>query len=409
LRKSQPRRALPRGGEKRSRSGGRVVEIATGFHKRVAVTPARSWGRESLAVLDSIDDEEEVMNTHYIGLDIHKKTISYCVRQADGTIVQEGVLAASREAVNLWLEKLPKACIAGMEATMFTGWVYDHLVGRKIPTKVAHSAMLKAIAAGKKKNDRVDARKISDLLRCDYFPKCHMVEREIRDRRRVLRYRNLLVAQAVRMKNKVSGLLMESGIPYNKQKLHQKHYFRNLLEEQKELMPESLPQLLQLSRSTIETFTRMDRQLVKALRADAVLAARVRRLMTVPGVGPILSLTWALETGDVKRFPSIKDAISYCGLCGAEQSSAGKQQRTPISKQRNKHLQTMLIEAAKVAPRWHRELADVYERERLKGNRNRGTLAVARKLVAYLIAVDRGERDFEKREHSVAVATECRS
>ena len=51
------------------------------------------------------------------------------------------------------------------------------------------------------------------------------------------------------------------------------------------------------------------------------------------------------------RFASQKAAISYCGLCGAEQSSAGKLQRTPISKQRNKHLQTTLIEAAKVAPR----------------------------------------------------------
>ena len=48
--------------------------------------------------------------------------------------------------------------------------------------------MLQGIAVGKKKNDRVDARKIADLLRCDYFPECHMAPREIRDRRRVLRY-----------------------------------------------------------------------------------------------------------------------------------------------------------------------------------------------------------------------------
>lgn len=54
--------------------------------------------------------------------------------------------------------------------------------------------MLKAIATGKKKNDQVDARKISDLLRCGYFPECPMAARETRDRRRVLRYRNLLVS-----------------------------------------------------------------------------------------------------------------------------------------------------------------------------------------------------------------------
>jgi len=100
---------------------------------------------------------------HYAGLDIHKKTISYCVRQADGSIVQEGALVAERQALDTWIEQLPQPCMAGMEATMFTGWVYDHLVGHGLQTKVAHSAMLKAIAAGKRKNDQVDARKISDV------------------------------------------------------------------------------------------------------------------------------------------------------------------------------------------------------------------------------------------------------
>ena len=109
----------------------------------------------------------------------------------------------------------------------------------------------------------------------------------------------------------------------------------------------------------------------------------------------MVALTWALEMGDIRRFGSVKKAVSYCGLCGAEKSSGGKTERTPISKQRNKHLQTTLIEAAKLAPRWSTELALVYEREKQRGNRNRATLAVARKLVAYLMAVDREERPFD--------------
>jgi transposase len=131
------------------------------------------------------------------------------VRQADGTIIQESTIAATRQALDQWMQQLPQPWMAGMEATLFTGWIYDHLVSGGAMVKVAHPAMLQAIAAGKKKNDRVDARKIADLLRCDYFPECHMASREIRDRRRALRYRNLLLRQAVQMKNKVSGLLME--------------------------------------------------------------------------------------------------------------------------------------------------------------------------------------------------------
>jgi transposase len=74
-------------------------------------------------------------------------------------------------------------------------------------------------------------------------------------------------------------------------------------------------------------------------------------------VGPITALTWALEMGEVSRFPSIRQAISYCGLCGDEKSSADKVTRTPLSKQRNKHIQRVLVEAAKLAPRQDHNLA----------------------------------------------------
>ena len=81
--------------------------------------------------------------------------------------------------------------------------------------------------------------------------------------------------------------------------------------------------------------------------------------------------------------------MSYCGLTAALKSSAGKQQRGPISKQRNHWLQTTLIEAAKLAPRWNPQLAALHARELERGHRNRATLAVARKLVTYLLAVDK--------------------
>jgi|HubBroStandDraft_1064217.scaffolds.fasta_scaffold09066_6 hypothetical protein len=56
------------------------------------------------------------------------------------------------------------------------------------------------------------------------------------------------------------------------------------------------------------------------------------------------ALTWALEIGDTARFQSVKEAISYCGLCSAEKSSVDKVMRMPISKQRNKHIQHVLVE-----------------------------------------------------------------
>ena len=130
--------------------------------------------------------------------------------------------------------------------------------------------------------------------------------------------------------------------------------------------------------------------------------------MSIPAVGPITALTWALEVGDVQRFSSIKKAISYCGLCSAEKSSADVLKRSPLSKQRNRHLQTVLIEAAKMAPRNSAALALLYDREKRNHNANRATLAVARKLVAHLVAVDRRQTDFlvvENRSRSARMKT----
>src|SRR5215510_7654287 len=116
--------------------------------------------------------------------------------------------------------------------------------------KVVHPLMLRAIAVAKKKNDRIDAGKIADCLRCDFLPECHMASTEIRDRRCILRYRHLLVRQMVQMKNRISGLLLETGVSYNKQKLHKVGYFRELVSANQEVS-DGICLLLQLSRDTI--------------------------------------------------------------------------------------------------------------------------------------------------------------
>src|SRR5580765_2254706 len=226
-----------------------------------------------------------------------------------------------------------------------------------------------------------------------FMPECHMAPTAIRDRRRTLRYRHLLVKQMVQMKNRISGLLMEKGVTHTKRRLHKVGYFAELMAGNEEI-DQSIRPLLKLSREHIVRAQKLDYALVSSLERDALLVERLKRLRTVPGVGPLAALTWALEIGDVSRFRSIKQAISYCGLCGAEKSSADKMMRMPISKQRNKHIQHVLVEAAKLAPRQCHELALIYEKEMHQGNRNRATLAVARKIVAYLLAVERKERDF---------------
>jgi len=333
---------------------------------------------------------------HFIGLDVHKKIIAYCVKQADGTIISQGVIKATRRDLKDWVDSLSTPWMAALEATIFTGWIYDFLLEYALEVKVAHPQMLEAITVAKKKNDSDDAEKIADLLRCNLLPECYMQPKEIRELRRVIRYRCLIVREIVRMKNKICGLLMEEGIEYDRKKLHGRKYFYNLLDK----IPISgeLSQILQMSRECFEFLNSIEKKIVSTLKIHPELKERVERLTTIPGIGPITALTWILEIGDPHRFSSIRKAVSYCGLCSDQKESGGKQYRGPISKKRNKHLQRVLIEAAKIAPRWNRTLAEVYEREKKRGHSNRATLAVARKLVAYLLAVDKSGRPFEEKK-----------
>src|SRR6266851_1815867 len=252
--------------------------------------------------------QENPMNVnHYIGFDVHKKSVSYCVKTGDGRIVEEGKLSATRQALRRWAQQRTEPWHGAMEATLFSGWIYDALKPYAAELQMGHPAMMKAIGASKKKNDRLDARKTADLVRCNLLPACYVAPVEIRELRRLLRYRNVVVAQAVRMKNKMSGLLMEVGAPYNKQRLHGKQYFSELLDQLEEV-PESVKDLLRLSRTTLEAFEAMQQQLMARLRQDPLLTARVKLLTGIGGVGIVTALTWVLEVGEPRRFSSIAHA-----------------------------------------------------------------------------------------------------
>jgi len=334
----------------------------------------------------------QAQSYHFIGLDLHKCSIAYCEKTATGKVAARGTIGARASDLAALARSRSQPFVVGMEATLFSGWVYDVVLPYAVEVHVGHPTRLKALS--KNKNDRIDAELLANLLRADLFPSCHMAPPEVRHLRRVLRYRNFLVGEATRMKNRAAGLLMETGVEYVKSKLHGKKYFSELLDSLEEV-PGSVRELLRMTRTNIELFVSAQRRLLDALARHGALRDRVALLKTVCGVGDVTALTWALEIDDPHRFPSIKNVQSYCGLCSAQHESGGKQRRAPLSKERNPHLQTILIEAAKLAPCKHRHLACVRQAALERGyNRNRATLQVARKLAAYLLAVDKSGEPF---------------
>lgn len=283
-----------------------------------------------------------------------------------------------------------------METTLFTQYVYQALLPLAHDLQVGDSRRVRMMNPSKHKNDRRDALHLAQLARCSLVPRVHMLGQEAYELRQALRYRNMLVRQAVRMHNKTAGLLMEAGQEYDKRRLRGRTYFAQLLEDLEDV-PETVIGLLKHSRTLSEMFAAAQKRVLAGLARNPALQDRVVRLTVPKGIGIVTALTWALEVDDPHRFSSISHAVSYCGLCAAEEESDGKRsrRRSQRSYRFNPSLRTTLIEAAKLAPRHNTQLAEVHARalERTKSD-NLATIAVARKLVAWLLAIDKRKEDF---------------
>lgn len=326
--------------------------------------------------------------SYFVGLDVHKQVIAYCIKTPAGEIVKEGSIPARRAELDGWVKTIPGPWHGGMEATLVSHWIYRHLRPHAAELWLGNPARMKAICSAKKKTDKLDARTLADLLRANLFPKSFVISAELEPLRRQMRFRRLLVQEMVTFKNKTAGLLMEVGVEYERRRLHGQRYFAGLLKDNPLIGAELRP-LLEFDHEQVLALQRMDGRILKLLQDHPLLEARIEALTAIDSVGTVTALTWALEVADPARFRSIKQAVSYCGFTSALRESAGKEKHGPLSKQRNARLQSTIIEAAKLAPRYNQKLKTVYDEACLKGSRNRATLTVARKLTAYLLAADR--------------------
>jgi len=335
------------------------------------------------------------VNSHqYIGLDVHKKSIWYCAKNAEGKIVKEGRFEATKEGIEEWCKSQAAPWTGLMEATLFSHWIYDAMTPHAAEMRMGHPAAMKEALATKHKSDRNDARRFAELCRNGSVRTLYVMPGALRALRQQLRVRRLIRKQTTQVKNRMAALLMESGIVFSPRQLHTKRYYQNLVNNP--ATPPTLKALLRMLRQVQTNLVEVQRAIFRSLEQAPQLKDRLKLLQTIPGVGKITALTWALEIGDVRRFPSCADAVSYCGLVSADNESAGKNKSGPLSKIRNPELQHILIEISHLAPKLYWRFDELYRKKSQQVHGNAATVEVARKMVAYLMAVDRSGQPFRK-------------
>ena len=325
-----------------------------------------------------------------IGCDLHTRyQVVAWIDQETGEIRTRRLEHENGEA-RAFYASLPRGARIGIEATFPALW-FERLVaecGHEL--WVGDAARIRASEVRQQKTDTRDAEHILDLLRTDRFPRIWVPSLAERDLRQLLVHRMKLVRTRTAVKNQLHALAMSQGV-CRKRKLWSVRGRAEL--ESLALLPwasrrrKELLELLDQLQAAIEPLDQAVEQEARA-RAEAV------RLMTHPGVGPVVSLAYVLTLGPVERFPNRRKLVSYLGLNPREHSSGGRQRLGAISKQGNSMMRWLLVEAAQTAARHDPELRRAYQRLKFRRVSGVAKVAIARRLAVRLYWMLRARVDY---------------
>jgi transposase len=230
------------------------------------------------------------------------------------------------------------------------------------------------------KHDKRDAALLLKLLLEGRFPRIWTPSSEQRDMRQLLIHRYKLVRLRAQAKNELQRLAMNQGVQ-KKRRLWSKAG-QELLRE----LPLQ-PWASRRREDLLKVMALLDAQILSldmAVKQAAETDANARLLMTQPGVGPITSLAFVLTMGDVRRFQRGKQVASYLGLIPREYSSGGHQRLGSISKQGNRFMRMLLVEAAQIAVRCDPRMRAEYLHRCHSKPKGVAKVAAARKLALRL-------------------------
>ena len=315
-----------------------------------------------------------------IGCDFHPswQQVSWLDTET-GETGEQKLVHASGDAKTFYAQ-LARPALIGMEATGNSQWFIEVVEDLGHEIWIGDAAQIRASYVRKQKTDKRDAAHILKLLVEGRFPRLWTPDREQRDLRQLVLHRHKLVEIRSRVKNELQHLALNKGMQ-RKAKLWSQagqELLRELpLKPWAACRREDLLGLLEMLNQQIG-------KLDEAVQQAAEEHPQAKLLMTQPGVGPNTALAFVLTLGDVSRFPRGKQVASYLGLIPREESSGGRQKLGAITKQGNRMLRSLLVEAAQIAVRFDPGLRKQYLHRCHQKPKAVAKVATARKLAVRL-------------------------
>ena len=282
--------------------------------------------------------------THYAGLDVSLEETAICVVDSTGRIVKEtrapsepeALIAALRE-IGLPLERV------GLEACSLTAWLHDELRAAGLPaicieTRQANAAM----KTMPNKTDRNDARALAQIMRTGWYRQVHVKSRQCRLWRSLLVARRTVLNEMRSIENVVRAVLREAGVKLGTpSRAAFAGRVRELAGDDVALQPLVEP-LLAILATMLDQLARLTKQVLDIVRGEEVC----RRLMSVPGVGPITALAFRATVDRPERFRRSRDVGAHLGLTPARYQSGETDIQGKVSRCGDELARTALYEAA---------------------------------------------------------------
>jgi len=353
------------------------------------------------------------MNTYYCGLDVSNKSIVFCIVDEKGEVLRRDVTTVTTAGLRDAFRNLPKKdelrCVTEAGPLAESVCLMIEELGHAIA--ILDPRRAKAVTATRRKTDRLDAEMLAQLCRTNWFTKVHRKSGHARNMRSYLTARMLLVRTKGTFVSAIRGILRAHGIvvPAGRGELFEE-FIRETLKKVEPMLREAIQPLFMIYQELCEREIKMTNKL---RRRYVVQNDAIRRMMTIPGVGPIVASAFVATIDTPDRFRTGNQVACYLGLVPRIYQSGEMELRGRITRQGDELLRWLLIEAATVLLSVSKQEIPLREwglkLQEAKGF-GKARVAVARKLACLMFTLWKRKEDFDpqrlkcKQEELQAVA-----
>ena len=341
------------------------------------------------------------------GIDLHAHQMYVCVMDRQGKkLVHTNVLHNDFDYFLKLVEPYRHDLTVCCECLFGWFWLADACPAANLTFVLAHALYVKAIHGGKNKNDRIDSEKLTHLLRSNLIPPAYVYPAEKRPLRALLRQRLFYVWRRSELLARIhSHQLAHHRTPARQTRRNRDPWEEQLLKaEDHPLRQIALKNDLAMIRHFDHQIFQLEEELQR--QTKQVASRDFALLQTVPGIGENLGLTILYEIGDINRFPTVKDFLSYGRLVKGTVASAGKIKGLRGAKLGNPYLRWAFGEAAVIAKRDHYLLGPLAQRleAKMDGNKFKANTVLALKLARAAYFMLRNKTVFDPERLVAALA-----